>query len=150
MLYYKTDFQVHLLDWGVLWSRASCLLTVTHAARSVQIQQDVLWVPSISDHKEIATQLLAGCNLSYCIFKNIPFSLSYLQHLVHQKHSSCWLAHRPSTHTPDATYLSFYACVGYSVFMRHSAESIWALQLHQQQQRVYARKHVCMYWCWQK
>lgn len=95
----------------------------------------------------IAAQLVAGCHLSpttspplplfimhSCIFTT-PYSSETLQLLSCQH---IFFTHLLSKHTGDPTYLSFYACVGYSVFMWRRAESIWALQLHQQ--RVTANK----------
>lgn len=90
----------------------------------------------------IATQLLAGCQLSF-LSPRTPHPLSYhahayLQLLIHQKHSRSWLGHTSSLHTYSVNtqgippiFFFFSACVRYSVFMWHRAESIWALLLLQ-------------------
>lgn len=148
MCYHKADFQVHSQDWGALWSRSSCVLTDTHTASLVQMQQDVLWVPSVSGPEEEAPEQpdsFAGYLQKHLFLASLlSWTPAYLQVLIHQKHSRFWLAHTSFTHllsehTGDPIDPFFYACTGYSVFMWHRAESIWPLQL-QQQQRVSAGK----------
>lgn len=132
MCHHKTDFQVCPWHWGVLWSRSSRVLAVTHT-----------WCGYPAS--EAPTFYL------FCLYKpSLPLSVILLPCILSPPQSSETLqvpscphifTHWLSKHSGDPIYLFLlFFCallLMFSTHVAHRAHSIWKtleLQLQQQQQ----------------
>lgn len=136
MLYHKTDFQVHSLHWGVLWSRVGCQCRCSKTCcgypASLHTNQTPCWQPLIFSISENSLSFLS------C-------TPAYLQLLIYRQRSSCWLSHTSSSRTfwVNTQGIPPFLCTDYSVFMSHRAENIWVPQLHQLAKTGKRQYHYC-------